>query len=242
MKRSLYSYKRFWSALVLLAATAVGFLYRQEIVALVQRFGWEDLRDGVVASGPWAPLVCVLLYGFTTVFFLPTTLVGILVALLYGPWLGLPICLAGLALGMGTSFLISRYLFHDWIERRIGDTKLYHRIEEHMRIEGWKLILFTRMLPVNPFCFLNYAYGLTRISFWVFLAASVVGVIPNTLALLWTTHAAGQLATGQADWRILALLFAAALIFAVLAWLPRLLRRKMPDALPCPGDDVLPDA
>ncbi len=241
MKRSLYSYKRFWTALVLLAAAIAGIFYRREIVDLVQRTGWEDIRAGVVASGPWAPLVCVLLYATAAILFLPTTLVGILVALLYGPWLGLPICLAGLGLGMGGSFLISRYLLHEWIERRIGHTRLYRRIEEHMRTEGWKLILFTRMLPVNPFCFLNYAYGLTRISFWVFLAASVVGVIPNTLALLWTTHAAGQLATGQGDWRILALLFAAAILFGILAWLPRLLRRNMPDALPIPGDDLLPD-
>lgn len=242
MKRPLYRRKRAWSALALLLAASLAIVFRTELVAFLRAFGWEDIRAAVLASGPWAPWICILLFAFTTVFFLPTTLVGILVALLFGPWLGLPICLAGLALGMGLSFLISRYLLRDWIERRIGDTKLYRRIEEHMRREGWKLIVFTRILPVNPFTFLNYACGLTRISFWTYLAASVVGVIPNVLALLWTTHAAGQLALGQMDWRILVLLFAGAALFAVLAWLPRLLRRRMPDALPEPGDDVLPDA
>ena len=242
MNRPLYRRKRTWSALALLVAVAVAFQFRTELVAIFSRLGWEDIRNGVLASGPWAPLLCILLYAFVTVFFLPTTVMGILVALLFGPWLGLPICLAGLGLGMTISFLTARYLFHDWIERRIGDTKLYRRIEDHMRRDGWQLVFFTRILPINPFAFLNYAYGLTRISFGRYLIASVIGVIPNTLALLWTTHAAGQLATGEMDWRVLALLFAGAALFAGLAWLPRLLRRNMPEAIPAPGEEEAPES
>ena len=49
--------------------------------------------------------------------------------------------------------------------------------------------------------------------------------------------AAGELAAGRLDWRILALLFAGAGLFAALAWLPRRLRRNRPDALPVPGED-----
>jgi uncharacterized membrane protein YdjX (TVP38/TMEM64 family) len=241
--RPLYRRKRTWGAIVLLVAAALAILFRTELIAFFSGMGWEDIRKGVLASGPWAPLVCILLLAFFTIFFLPTTLVVILVALLYGPWLGLPICLAGLGLGMGIAFLLSRYLLHEWIARRIGDTKLYRHIEEQMRRDGWKLVVFTRILPINPFAFLNYAFGLTRIPFWAYLVASVVGIIPNILALLWTTHAAGQLATGQMDWRVLVLLFAGAGLFAVLAWLPRLLRRKMPEAVAAPGaeDEAEPD-
>ena len=241
MSKPLLLRKRLWTAIAAATALALAFLFRTELAAFFARVGWADIRQTVLAAGPWAPLLCILLYAFFTVLFLPTTLVGILVALLFGPWLGLPICLAGLGLGMGASFLISRYWLRDWIERRIGDTRLYGRIEEHMNREGWKIVVFARMLPINPFCFLNYACGLTRIPFWRYLAASIVGVIPNTLALLWTTHAAGQLATGRMDARIAILLFAGAALFALLAWLPRLLRRRLPDALPDASDDVLPD-
>lgn len=242
MNRPLHKRKRAWGLLALLAAAALALAHRTEIAAWIHDLGWQDLRAGVLAAGPWAPLVCVLLYALATVLFLPTTLVGILVALLYGPWRGLPLCLAGLGLGMGAAFLASRYLFHEWIARRVGDTRLYRRIEAHIRRDGWKLVLFTRLLPINPFPVLNYAYGLTGISFRAYLAASLAGVVPNTLALLWTAHAAGQLATGQLDGRILLLLFAGAALFAGLAWLPRLLRRRMPEALPEPGEDAAPDA
>ena len=44
--------------------------------------------------------------------------------------------------------------------------------------------------------------------------------------VLWTAKAAGKLARGQMDWQVLAILFAGAGLFAALAWLPKLLRRK----------------
>lgn len=234
--------RRIGTLVVLLAAAILLAVWWPEISALLRKLDWRNIRAAVRASGPWAPVLCIGLNALFTVILLPTTLVSILVALLFGAVWGLPICLAGLALGMASSFLIARYLVRDWLQRRIGDTRLFHRLEEHMRRDGWKLVLFTRLLPINPYSFLNYAYGLTGISFGRYLLASVVGVLPNVVALLWTTHAAGQLATGHLDWRVLAILFAGAALFAVLAWLPRLLRRRMPDVLPQPGEDVLPDA
>lgn len=226
MTRPFYRRKRFWSAAVLVAAAALAFHFRAELVAYFRGVGWDNIHQAVLASGPLAPLVCILVLAFFTVFCLPTTLIVVLIGLLYGPWLGLLVSLAGLGIGIGISFLIARHWLHDWIERRLGDTKLYGYVADHMRREGWKTVLFTRLLPINPFALLNYVYGLTTVSFWAYLVASVVGIMPNILALLWTTHAAGQLATGQMDWRILILLFAGAGLFALLAWLPRLLRRK----------------
>ncbi len=241
MTRSLFHRKRFWSLLVLLAAAVLLWRFAPRLQAFFAGDAWPRLRAAVLAAGPWAPLLCIALYTLFTLLFLPSTLVGILVALLFGPWLGLPICLAGLAGGMAASFLLARYGLRGWIERRIGGTRLFQRLEEHMRRDGWKLVLFSRLLPINPFVLLNYAYGLTRISFGAYLLASVVGVIPNTIALLWTAHAAGELAGGRLDWKILVLLFAGAVLFGILAWLPRFLRRRMPEALPEAGDDLLPD-
>lgn len=229
MKRPFYHRKRNWTALALVIAAGLAYCFRGNLAPLFQHMGWEEIRATVHASGHWAPLLCILLYAAAAIFFLPTTLVGILVALLFGPWWGLPICLAGLALGMTCPFLLTRYLFHDWVQRRIGGTRLYAKLTTHLHREGWKLVMFTRLLPINPFAPLNYAYGLTAIPFWTYLLASTLGVIPNTLALLWTSHAAGQLATGQLDARILLLLFAGAAIFALLAWLPRILRRNDPN-------------
>ena len=235
MNKPFHKRKRIWALGALLVASGLALFFWPELSALGSRLDLPHLRQAVRAAGPWGPLLCILINGVFTVLSLPTTVICVLIALLYGVARGLPICLAGLALGMGTAFLIARYLARDWLQRRIGHTKLFCRLEEGMRNEGWKIVLFTRMLPINPYSFLNYAYGLTGISFWRYLLASTIGIIPNTLALVWTTHAAGELARGQMDWRVLLVLFAGAALFAILAWLPKWLRRKahftaLPDA------------
>ena len=237
MKKKWHQRKRTRGIVAAVCAAALAAIFWPEITAFCGRFDWPALRDAVRASGPWAPLLCILLNALFTVLILPTTLVVVLVALLFGVWKGLAICLAGLGLGMAGSFLLARHVVRDWLERRIGDTKLYRRLEENMRRDGWQLVLFMRLLPITPYSFLNYAFGLTGISFGRYFLASLVGIVPNVLALLWTAHAAGELASGRMDWRILALLFAGAGLFAALAWLPRRLRRNRPDALPVPGED-----
>lgn len=235
MSRPILQRKRTWLTLALLAGAALAAPHHREIAATFERLDWGDVQAAVRGAGAWAPLLCIALNALFTLLFLPTTLVCILVALLFGITRGLPICLAGLTLGMAGAFLIARYLARDWIERRIGHTRLFRRLEENMRSEGWKLVFFTRLLPINPYGVLNYAYGLTSLSFGTYIAASTLGVIPNVLALLWTAKAAGKIARGQMDWHVLAILFAGAGLFAVLAWLPNLLRRRnrlgvLPDA------------
>ena len=237
MRKNPLRRKRTWALAALAAAAAAAFVHGPAVRDFLARFDWRDVHDAVRASGPWAPALCILLNAAFTVLILPTTLVCILVALLFGVARGLPICLAGLSLGMATSFLIARYVARDWLERRIGHTKLYRRLEENMRRDGWKIVFFSRLLPVNPYSFLNYAYGLTNLPFGRYLVVSTLGVVPNVVALLWTAQAAGKLARGQMDWRVLAILFAGAGLFAVLAWLPRIVRRRMPGALPVPGED-----
>lgn len=238
MRKNPFRRKRTWLLAALAGGAAAAGVHGPALLDFLARFDWQDVHDAVRASGPWAPALCILLNAAFTVLILPTTLVCILVALLFGVARGLPICLAGLALGMAASFLIARYVARDWLERRIGHTKLYRRLEENMRREGWKIVFFSRLLPINPYSFLNYAYGLTSLPFGRYLVVSTLGVVPNVVALLWTAQAAGQLARGQMDGRVLAILFAGAGLFAVLAWLPRLIRRRMPGALPAPGEDV----
>ncbi len=237
MSRKIHQRKRTWFLCAAAAAGGLAWTFWPEISAFADRWDWQDIQDAVRAAGPWGPLLCIVLNAVFTLLSLPTTLVCILVALLFGVGWGLPICLAGLALGMAAAFLIARYVARDWLERRIGHTRLFRRLEESMRRDGSKIVFFTRLLPINPYSFLNYAYGLTNLPFGRYLLVSTLGVIPNVLALLWTAKAAGKLARGQMDWKVLIILFSGAGLFAVLAWLPRLLRRRLPAAVPAPGDE-----
>lgn len=228
MTRPLHTCKCLWLAAALLAAVAVLWVHHREIGAFLHGLHWADVQTAVERAGAWGPVVCILLLAGFTLLFLPTTLIVVAVALLFGVGKGLPICLAGFACGMGSAFLLARYFMRDWMEKRIGHTAFYRRMEENIQRDGWKLVVFSRVFPINPYPILNYAYGLSSIRFSTYIICSTIGVMPNLLAFLWTTHAAGEMATGHLDGRILLLLGAGALLFAVLAFLPRLLRKKGP--------------
>lgn len=231
MGRPFYRRKRFWGALLTVVLLVFIYLYRAEIPGWLQRWHWADIQQSVRDTGPWAPLICILLLALFTVFFLPTTVIVVLAGLLYGVAVGALICLAGFVLGMSTAFLLARTLLHDRVRRRFGQHPLYLRIQGHIQRDGWKIIVFMRMLPVNPYPLLNYLFALCPISYPVFILSSTIGILPNLLVFLLTTHAAGEMASGKLDMRVAILLGCGALLFAFLAFLPRLLRRKLPDVV-----------
>jgi uncharacterized membrane protein YdjX (TVP38/TMEM64 family) len=58
-------------------------------------------------------------------------------------------------------------------------------LDEKVARQGWKIVAFSRLIPVFSFSLLNYAFGLTRISFWPYLAATFVFMLPSTIAYVY---------------------------------------------------------
>ncbi len=182
----------------------------------VRGLRWEDVQEAVRGAGAWGPAVCIALLAGCTVAFLATTPVVVLAGLLYGLPGALAICWAGLGLGMAGAFGLSRTLLRGRLERRYGEHPLYLKIRRRLGKDGWKVVFFMRMLPVNPYPLLNYLFGLAPISFRAYMLASLAGVVPNILFLLLASRAAGEVATGGLDARACGLMGAAAGVFLVL--------------------------
>jgi uncharacterized membrane protein YdjX (TVP38/TMEM64 family) len=51
-------------------------------------------------------------------------------------------------------------------------------VDEALGREGFKIVLL-RLSPVFPFNFLNYALGLTKVSFGKYAFASLIGMLPG---------------------------------------------------------------
>jgi uncharacterized membrane protein YdjX (TVP38/TMEM64 family) len=49
-----------------------------------------------------------------------------------------------------------------WIQRKPS----FVAVDKAVAREGWKIVFLTRLSPLFPFNFQNYAYGLTSVSFW----------------------------------------------------------------------------
>jgi uncharacterized membrane protein YdjX (TVP38/TMEM64 family) len=69
----------------------------------------------------------------------------------------------------------------DWISGAISHRPEFQAIDTAVANEGFKVVLLTRLSPVLPFNLLNFAFGLTKVSFRDYLLASWIGMLPGAV-------------------------------------------------------------
>jgi uncharacterized membrane protein YdjX (TVP38/TMEM64 family) len=156
--------------------------------AYVPRFaGWVE------SLGFWGPVVFILGYALAAVAFIPGSLLTLAAGAIFGLVEGTIYTLIGATLGSSAAFLVARYLARRKIESKIAGNAKFAAIDKAVGREGFKIVALLRLSPVFPFNLLNYALGLTKVTFWQYLAASVA-MLPGTLLYVYYGKAAGSLA------------------------------------------------
>jgi rhodanese-related sulfurtransferase len=97
------------------------------------------------------------------------------------------------------------------------------RLIKGVEAEGWRFVALTRLVPLIPFNLLNYALGLTRIAVVSYVLASLICMVPGTLAYTWLGYAGREAMAGN-DVAIRYGLLGLGLLAAI-AFVPRLLQR-----------------
>jgi uncharacterized membrane protein YdjX (TVP38/TMEM64 family) len=103
----------------------------------------------------------------------------------FGVVKGSIVCSIAATLGATAAFLVGRYLTRDWVARKIEGNESFSSIDKAVAGEGWKIVGLTRLSPVFPFTFLNYAFGLTRVSLRDYFLASWIGMMPGTVMYVY---------------------------------------------------------
>lgn len=208
--------------------TALRWLLGMALVAAVgialamrERFDAAALQAWVEAAGAAGPLLFMALYAVATVLFLPGAVITLVGGALFGPLWGTLWNLTGATAGAALEFLIARYVGADWVARRAGPR--LQRLTDGVASEGWRFVAFVRLVPLFPFNLLNYALGLTRISFLTYLLATWVFMLPGAFVYTWLGHA-GREALAGGDGLIRNITIAISLLAGV-AFLPRFVRK-----------------
>jgi uncharacterized membrane protein YdjX (TVP38/TMEM64 family)/rhodanese-related sulfurtransferase len=202
------------AGLVLIAAVALAWIYRD----------WLDaarIAALVAAAGIWGPLVFMALFAAATILFVPGIVFGLAGGALFGPVWGSLWNLLGATLGAAAAFALARYVVGDRVRARAGGA--LKRVVEGVEAEGWRFVALARLVPLVPFNLLNYVLGLTRIDFARYVIASLVCMIPGTVAYTWLGHAGKAALGGESDAVRYGLL--ALGLLALIAFVPRLVRR-----------------
>ncbi len=148
---------------------------------LSQYINQEALQAFLERTGGWAPLLFMTLYAVAPAFFLPGLPLTLVSGILFGPVWGVVYAIIGATIGATISFLLARYLIKDWISQKIKGTKLEH-LYERVEREGWKLVAFTRLIPLFPFNLLNYAFGITTVKTSHYILTSFICMLPACIA------------------------------------------------------------
>ena len=128
-------------------------------------------------AGIWAPVVYVFFYAIGTCLFLPGTLLAVIGAAVFGPYLGFVCVWLGAMLGASGAFLIGRYLGRDFAASHIGPR--LQKYDEAIGRNGFATVLYLRLIYF-PFTPMNFGMGLTKVRFLDYFSGTGLGIMVGT--------------------------------------------------------------
>ena len=181
--------RRLWpAAAVLLAlalATALVWIYALGAAMPLPGFALsvEAVEAEIRAFGMWGVAVSILLMVLHSFVPFPAELVAMANGMLYGPVFGTLITWAGAMLGAHLAFGLARWLGRPFVRAMVAE-RHQAAIERWAVRQGGGVLLFSRLVPVISFNLINYAAGLTGISWWTFSWTTGLGILPLTCLMV----------------------------------------------------------
>ncbi len=200
------------SATGLVLATTVVWWY-----ALGQQMplpGFELSAEGAESFlkswGGWSVVVAILLMVLHSFIPFPAEVVAIANGMLFGPLWGTVITWTGAMLGALLAFGLARWLGRPFVFAMVAQ-RHWEALDRWAAQQGVGALLFSRFVPVISFNLINYAAGLTAITWWTFTWVTGIGILPLTVLMvvmggqLWSGDVSallGLLAIGLVAWFI----------------------------------------
>ncbi len=143
----------------------------------------EKLRALIEGYGSLAPLIYMLVYAVAPSLFLPGLPITIVGGILFGPVWGVIYTIVGATAGACLAFLVARYIARSWVTSKLTSPR-WRKLDREVEKHGWKVVAFTRLIPLFPFNLLNYAFGLTSVRFSHYAMATFVFMLPACIAFI----------------------------------------------------------
>lgn len=134
------------------------------------------------AAGPLAPVVFILLMaGAVVISPIPSLPLDVAAGVTFGVLPGTVYAVLGAEIGAILSFLIGRALGREALIRLFRTDVRFceHCSDRHLAM----FVFLSRLVPIISFDLISYGAGLTNMSLLVFAVATLLGMIPGTLAM-----------------------------------------------------------
>lgn len=177
-------------------AVVVAAIVTVRLTGATEYLEQEKLRALIQGYGVLAPAIFMVIFSIAPVLFLPGLPMAIVGGILFGPFWGVVYTLSSATIGACIAFLVSRYLARGWIENKLKSPRWRH-LDEKVEKQGWKMVAFTRLIPLFPFNLLNYAFGLTRIRFIHYALGTFLFMLPGCIAIITFSSSLLDLIRGE---------------------------------------------
>lgn len=181
-----------WVKAAVLVALVIAGVVLFLVVGLPDRQQLRSLLDGLGAA---AVPAFIGLYFVVSLFPIgPSAVLTVVGGVLLGFWVALGSVLVAAVAGSAAAFAVSRALGRDAVRGLSGDR--LRALDRRVGAHGFASVLVIRLVPVLPFTTLNYALGLTSISWRAYLPATALGILPGTALYV----AVGAFGTEPGSW------------------------------------------
>lgn len=169
-----------------IALAAIAIVVLAALGAWIASFGIVDsiqgAQDAIRSWGAWGIAASIALMVVHSFLPFPSEVIALANGMVYGPLWGAVITWVGAMLGASLSFALVRAFGRPLVMRLLSPAS--QRALEHWSVrQGGRALLAARLMPVVAFNLVNYAAALTHISWWTFLWATGLGILPLTILL-----------------------------------------------------------
>ncbi|MCY4513636.1 MAG: TVP38/TMEM64 family protein [Candidatus Tectomicrobia bacterium] len=167
----------------------------------------EAVQELVANTPTWLPFAIVGLMILHTLVPVPAEFLALAAGMTLGPFWGFVTIWIGAMLGAYLGFWLTRAFGRPVLRLFVSPSRL-ERSERWLQQIDVPVLLAVRLLPVLSFNLINFALGLTAISWWRFSWTTALGIVPATVLMV-------AFGAHLDDWRMLALMSAAAALLCL---------------------------
>src|SRR5262245_3039264 len=139
------------------------------------------LRTATAQHPLLAPVIFVAVYALMVALSIPAAAVMTMAGgFLFGLWLGGALAIVAATMGAVLLFQLARFVIGDAVRTSAGS--YVRRMAEGFKRNAFSYLLALRLVPIFPFWAVNLVPALAGVRLRSFAAATLIGIIPGTLA------------------------------------------------------------
>ena len=180
-KLKLFSKPKFFICIVLTTIGIASYFYWQEHFTFAALQAGENYLTTIHTEFPILfPIGFFMFYVALTGIALPgSALLTMTAGWLFSITTGTLISSFASTIGATISFLLSRYLFRNWIQKKFKQQ--WHNINQQFTKNQFLFLFTIRLVPAFPFFLTNWLLGLTSVRILHYIVFSQLGMLPGTI-------------------------------------------------------------